>query len=243
VKPPDLNVLRRDGIVRCRSYLSHRQMLEAVQYLVARPTYDAHVKVYSDQTGRPVEQTLGRADVACHDMADVLNAPHLLWFALSHADFARQYLRAEPVLYSVNAFWTCAGNKDARGDIQAFHRDNDDDRFVALFVYGSDVTKPRYGAHCYLKGTHIRGDDGQFAPSAGEDMVLGGPGQAFIVDPQGLHMGRKPEEGQRLLIWFRFGISDPPRSYVWDKLSPVEIRDRSIVSDDATRRLLHLVAR
>lgn len=240
--PVDLETLKRDGVVRCRQHLSHRQMLEATQYLDARPTFNAHVKKYSDGVARSLDQTLAICHEATFDMADVVNAPHLLRFFLDHAGFARDYLEVDPVLYSINAFYRSADGLPDKSGTEGFHRDHDDSRFIALYLYGSDVTRGELGPHSYQKGTHRIAPDGEPYDSHGEEIVTGGPGQAFITDPRGLHKGIRPSEGRRLIFWARFGVSAKPESYVWDNLAPCTLLDRRLLDDEKTRTMLRLVA-
>lgn len=61
----------------------------------------------------------------------------------------------------------------------------------------------------------------------------------FFSDTSRPHRGLKPKRPQ-LLFWIRYGVSDPPRAYLADKLSPVVV-NRKFTPEQAW--LLHLVAR
>lgn len=236
-----LETLRADGIVRLPG-LTQVQMNSVRSWLLGKDTYAAHVQVYSDGVLRPIHETLPLHGVATYDMAHVVNCPHLLPLALTYADLAREYLQADPVLYSLNAHWSINHSEDKSGT-QNFHTDQDDTRFLALFVYLSDVLTVEQGPHSYLKGTHRIAPDGEPYDSHGEEMIFGPAGTAFIIDPRGKHKGVKPQEGQRGLAWARFGVSNEPPSWLWDKLSPQTLVDRSLLEDERTRQMLRLVCK
>jgi hypothetical protein len=237
-----LDVLRQNGIAVLPDGLTMEQAGEIHDYLRGRPCYTKHVKVYSDGVPRSFDEVSAVSDVWCHDMADTIQAPHLWEFALSQIPLMRDYLGALPRLYSLNAFWSKAGPEVPDPAIQAWHRDNDDTRFCAVFLYGTDVIADQYGPHRFRRGTQVGGgqEDGP------ELAVYGMAGTAFAANTHGMHMGGKPQSGQpRLLLWARFGISDPPESYVWDKLepAPADLLGERYPADPELREIVKLVAR
>lgn len=207
--PQALAGLRAHGIVTVPWLLFNREMLEIFLHLKGWPEYDQHVKAYSNGEARPL--------YTCYDMAAVLSAPHMLRTALCFTDLAAQYLERFPYLYSMNAFWTHPGAGAATASLHEYHRDEDDERFLVLFMYGTEVLKLEDGAHQYRKGTLPGGQGG------GEvEMPIGGAGRMFLADTRGLHRGERPREHKRLLLWTRWGVSCPPASYITDKLKPVD---------------------
>lgn len=235
--------LRRDGIARVYPPLGTAQASEVAAYLRAAPCYPGHVRVYGDGIARSWDETAALTDVWCHDMETVVLAPHLWDMAISLLPTAAQYLDAPPRLYSMNAFWTRASDGPPRSDLQTYHRDHDDDRFLALFVYGTDVLRYPDGPHRFRVGTHLTDDDDPLDPTVDRE-IYGPAGTAFLADTRGLHMGVKPTSPDpRLIIWARWGVSERPWSYGQDRLFPV---DRAVLGDrypaDAeTRDLVKLV--
>lgn len=224
--------------------LTPEQAADIADHLRCAPCYPAHVKVHGDGTPRSFDEIRQTHDLWCHDMHDVVLAPHLWELIVSLIPTAEAYLEARPNLYSVNAFWSRPSNDVAWKDLQTYHRDKDDDRFLALFVYGTDVLDINDGPHLFRVGTHLRLDleaeqcfEQEFQPIS----IYGPAGTAFLADTRGLHMGCKPRRGERLLLWARWGVSARPASYSWDKLEPVEIGDRYHI-DPETRELVKLVA-
>ena len=191
-----LDDLRNDGFAKVPPISSIRSIVEHLEGCTRHP---GHVKVY------PNEQ-----NAFCYDMGDVLRAPGFLKYAVSYAEIMSMYLDVPmPRLYSVNAFWTMP---DPVGvpSVTTWHADSDDVNFAAMFVYGTDVLDESDGAHRFtMRDGRVR-------------TVLGEAGTAFIEDPRQQHMGLVPTRRPRLLLWARWGVTDPPPSYAWDRLSPVD---------------------
>lgn len=200
--PTSLELLRRDGIMQIGKVVPVADIATA---LAAEQTKPGHV-------WRPGEQN--SPDVSCYSFAQVLRIPGLLTYALSLTSFVKAYLEAEPVMYSVNAFWSKPA-ENVHPALQEFHRDKDDERFVTLFIYGTDVLEHGDGPHQYVLGTHAGEGDGQIATFYGFRM------HGFMADGRGLHKGKLPKNGPRLMAWVRWGISDPPATYISDKAEPV----------------------
>lgn len=204
--------LRRHGLAPVGG-LGGAQIDEVLRYLISKPVYaNAHVP----QTARNRGETTTARDLVptseclCVHTHDALLAPHIFEFALSLTDVAADYLGVElPYLYSTNAFWTRPGIEPPRRDIQGFHADADDTRFLVLFTYLTDVLSADDGPHQLL------GPDGEVRE------VLGPAGTMFLADTSYEHRGLKPTLRERGIHWFRWGISATPAAYVWDGLEPV----------------------
>lgn len=192
---------------------------ETNDWLLSRPVFrDSHVP----QTARNREEGLVHrveaqdCDRLCVHTWDAVLAPHLLELALSLTDVAAAYLgRDPPVAYSANVMWTRPGST-AYPDIQEFHEDRDDERFLGLFVYLTDVLERADGPH------EIRGPDGVVRE------VYGPAGTAFLADTSREHRGLKPQRGERGFYWWRWGVSDRPAANEWDHIEPV---DRALLGD------------
>jgi len=199
-------------------------------YLQTRPTYPGHVKGAS-----VAAQPAGSS--TCWAPEDVLQAPHFLEFALGLTDAVESYLVSPAWLYSVNAFTTYPMSGPPNPDIQDWHRDKDDVNFVALFVYLTDVPLGSDGAHLFQEGTHLGASKGP------PRQVLGPAGKAFLADTRGIHMGLRPEHAPRTMAWARWGVSDPPASYQWDKQQPCskDVLGDRYPSDPALRESIRLV--
>jgi hypothetical protein len=141
-----------------------------------------------------------------------------------------EYLGVEtPLLYSMNCFVTRPGEA-VRPDIQDFHRDADDVKFLPMFFYLSDVGKD--GRQELRIGDHVVGIEGK-------------RGTVFFSDTMREHRGLKPMTDQRIVAWARFGISNPPESYKWDRLQPIDkaLLGERYPADARLRESIKLLAR
>jgi hypothetical protein len=193
--------------------LSVAELGDLNSYLFSRPIFaDCHVPQTARNEGRGM---IARADAAaseclCVHTDDAILAPHLLERGLATIDVAAKYLgREPPVGYSMNVFYTRPGPAAIRGDIQGFHRDSDDDRFLGMFVYLSDVTDDAGGPQ------DLEGPDGVVRT------MYGAAGTVFLADTSRSHRGRKPTATERGIAWMRWGVSDHPPANVWDKIVPI----------------------
>lgn len=227
-----LDELNRSGIVALPWRFD--DVGEFVDHLSRCPAYRDHVR-----QGKPDAVPIGSYPWTCHDMADVTCAPGLLEAAIDVMPIAASYLEAPPLLYSLNAFYY-EPNAMPRSDTQEWHRDADDVRFLAMFIYGTDVADDGDGPHQFMRGTQ-QGRSGAGAV----ETVLGPAGTMFLADTSGLHRGLVPRRGRRMLAWARWGVSDPPASYKWDGLQPMPagmIGDR-YPADPNIQQAIRLVVR
>lgn len=213
-----------EGCAKLPWGLNPSQVEEFRGHLLRHNVYQGHVKSQGD--GIPRGFAASRIyETVSHNMEDVLTAPHFLPFALQpHIwDEVEAYLGEQPKLYSFNGFWTRPGTAPDDPNIQRWHRDRDDRKFIALFMYGTDILSEADGPHLFAKTSHRRNDGQHREPNGTErvERIFGRAGTCFMADTSGLHYGVKPQRGERLLCWARWGISDRPQSYDWDALKPV----------------------
>lgn len=245
----ELSELIRDGIWVWPELIEAAWLEEIKAHLAYRPVYNAHVVAKS--TLPPLPMNVAPWPAFSHMMEDAITAPYFFELALSTITLAQQYFDGEaPILYSMNALWT----QPAPGyppylDTHGWHRDGDDRKQLVVFLFCSD-TAPGDGAHRYQRGTHRLGDD-QLGrdfrqPMEADQLVVAGPaGQVVIEDTGGLHVGERRTSGLRLLLWARWGVSDPPQSYHWDKLAPVPralLGDRYPTDPALQSAIRHVVA-
>jgi hypothetical protein len=233
-----VEVLQRDGIFVYGPLFTRDLMIAFREQLDSSPVYGAHVSAKATEPPTTLNDAIHVKPwpTFAPPMAALVKSPFWLETAMSFFKIARAYFDGEfPRLYSMNAFWTKQVDGPAYVDTQAWHRDGDDRKQLTIFMLGSDVPEPSEGAHLYQRGTHRIPDDKlernfRDAPPVGiTEVVYGEAGTLFLVDTGGLHKAIKPASRPRLLVWARYGVSNPPASYGWDSLSPVpraEIGDR-----------------
>lgn len=146
--------------------------------------------------------------MSCPLIVGLINAPEVL-------SLAGAYLGCCPTLSSVGLRWSFPSAAEA-SDVQRFHRDPDDWRFVKLFVYLTDVDE-NSGPHVYVQGSHRTDverrarayDLTSIQKTYGADAVttVTGPrGTAFMADTAGIHMGKPPSDRPRLMLIAQYSL-------------------------------------
>ena len=225
---PRVDAFRRDGFLMLDP-LTGGQVDKVLSFLKGRQVFNGRHVVQGDTTGFSSWDAAAGSNVLAWTLGDAVLAPHLLERALATRDFAAEYLGVEtPYLYSMNVFLTRPGQA-VRPDIQDFHRDGDDIRFLPMFFYLTDV------------GPDAR----QELRFDGKTIFIEGPrGTTFFSDTMREHCGLKPQHNERIIAWARWGITAPPPSYLWDKLAAIDaalLGDR-YPTDPALRESIKLLA-
>lgn len=244
------DILRRDGIARMET-LSPVQLGHVMSHLMANEVANAHVWAKRNQPPQLLPEALARHEwpAMCHTMECIVTAPHFFARALKTYQIAKDYFGEEPLLYSMNAFWTQpVHNGQVYHDTHGWHRDGDDRKQLVLFMYGTNVFDMSNGGHQYQRASQ-HSADGNLGYSHGAppaDVVidmLGMAGTMFMEDTSGLHMGHRPNQ-PRCITWARWGVTDVPDSYKWDQLSPVDkAKVKDYPTDTALQHAVRLVVR
>ena len=201
-----IEAFRERGVLMLEP-LSSEQLDETLGFLKSREVFNGRHVVQGDVSGFSSWEAAAGSNVLCWRLGDAVLAPNLLERALGMTDFAAEYLGVDvPLLYSMNVFCTRPG-QPVRPDIQDWHRDTDDVRFLPMFFYLTDV-----------------GPDARQELRVGDkvESIEGPRGTIFLSDTMREHRGRKPQTAERIVAWARWGISNPPASYQWDKLGPID---------------------
>lgn len=233
-----LDELRATGVAKVGA-MSPGDVAEANAWLCSRPVYaDFHVPVHAKLKHlAPVPRAYARSvcECFCVSNTDALKTPHAFEWAVNRAaPVVRAFLEREPVMYSANAFWTRPGSAPPRWDTQEFHVDQDDLRFIPMFVYLTDVLEEQDGPQELV------------GPDAQKRQVYGHAGTVFLANTMLPHRGLKPARGERGLLWVRFGISERPPANVWDQIEPIPIDEfgaERYPADAAQREMVKLLVR
>lgn len=199
----DLNIeksLKENGYVVIEDFFNKEQVDEIVKLTDNLPGYNFHIpnrafnqetKVFSDDTDWNI--TAYKMDVMLQNelILKTITRPDLI-------SLAQSYLGCLPTIHSVNLWWS-----KFTGEIfhtQKIHRDIDDYKFLAFFIYLSDVDENN-GPHVFYPKTHNGSDD------LNEKVVITGKaGTAIIADTYAWHHGSPLYEGKRLMLWTRYGL-------------------------------------
>ena len=245
-----LGDMRRDGITRLPITFPAEDVLE---HLHTTEVFNAHVAAKAtarDAFGNVYIRQ--QWPMFCHSMRDIVTAPHILEVALSLYPLVQEYFGEPPLLYSMNAFWTqpVPDHIPKYADTHWWHTDGDDRQQLVVFFMGTDIPTREDGAHLYQRGSHKfypnneqLGYNYHAPPESVVAVMTGKAGTIFLSDPRGMHMAPRPIYKPRMLAWARFGVSDPPVSYGWDKLSPVprNLIGERYPTDPVLQKAIHLV--
>lgn len=202
--------LRLNGLVSLPSLVTAEWVEKVMTYLQGK-----HV-VAKGRTV-PLEQVSSDVTLADYSLATVLSCPLIMGLINDPEvlSLAGAYLGCCPTLSSVGLRWSFPSQAKV-SDVQKFHRDPDDWRFVKLFVYLTDVDE-NSGPHVYVRGSHrsdlqmrarpydlpyIEKEYGKDAALA----VVGQRGTAFMADTLGIHMGRPPADRPRLMLIAQYSL-------------------------------------
>lgn len=137
-------------------------------------------------------------------LEDILACPHLP-AAINGAPVLRRiaaYLGCTPTLSSLGVRRSQAG--PATPSVQHWHRDYDDWHAAKLFVYLTDVDEAD-GPFELVPGSHLERGAIRARSYAAEDVrdavsMRGPAGTTFLADVYGIHRGRIPQRGGRLML-------------------------------------------
>ena len=155
--------------------------------------------------------------VADYNLRDVIACPHILALANSAPllGLAARYIRCKPTISALGLRWSFPVSGDA-SDLQAFHRDSEDWRYVKVLVYLTDVDHDA-GPHVYLHGSHLTQapvrlrfySDHEISANYGAEQLLtatGTRGFCFAVDTAGIHKGTAPHRLPRLMLQIQYSL-------------------------------------
>ena len=211
-----------NGIIILPWVWPRAEIEEFREHLKRQPCYTAHVVKHSTHKAMAWDEAREH-EIICHPMQATVTAPHFVDFVLPLTAIAEQFFGEPARLFSCNSFWTRPGKDADNPNVQVWHRDRDDRKFLALFMYGTDVLSEPDGWHEFALRTNKTNDGMNRDPYSHEPVqtITGPAGTFFLADSSGLHRGLKPRHGERLLSWARWCVSERPYSYSFDELAPV----------------------
>ena len=189
--------LKNDGYVIFNNFFSQEECETIKNNLIEQGGYNTHVPVYSDRVLRKFSPDYPFNTLSYPPTA-LLNIPLILKKITDPTilSLAQSYLDSFPTLYSLNSWWHIYKNQVYR--TQNNHRDHDDFRHLALFIYLTDVDETN-GPHVFYPKTQ----DG--SESNNSITITGKAGTAILADTFATHRGQPLEQGTRLVCWWRYG--------------------------------------
>ncbi len=147
----------------------------------------------------------------CFHPMSVIRAPILmdLFNRREVIDLMRAWIGQTPCLYSINCWWSLAGKDPQCWHNQEWHVDTDEDNFLCLFVYLTDVDM----------------DGGPQQVGTEDNSILGPAGTVFVTNTLHTHRGLAPTKLPRLCCWARYGTGPNTNSADLDEVTPVPVAE------------------
>jgi len=214
-----LDKLRLDGYAALGTLLTATQCEEIHSYFS-----DKLLTGRGDgQSGYVVDKVPPTARLGDYSLSDIIGSPHILELANDRRllELATSYIGCKPTISQLGLRWSFPVEGE-RSDLQTFHRDSEDWRYLKVLVYLTDVG-PRDGPHIFVRGTHTTKasmrlhvqSDSEVVDQYGNDALVvatGERGFGFAVDTSGVHKGARPTEKPRLMLQIQYSMF---RSYAY----------------------------
>ena len=191
--------------------LGDQQLAEVLSYLKAKELVGA------DGTRFTFDAPSGSTAMGSYPIATVLECPHILDL-MNRPDIlavAQAYLGCRPTISGLRIDWSCP-TQGAPDDVQQFHRDYDDWKFLKLFVYLTDVDDES-GPHEFIATSHTGSGRLRARPYEPVEIereygrhnmtrVRGACGTCFMVDTWGIHKGHVPRSRWRMMLQIQYSM-------------------------------------
>ncbi len=161
----DINELEKSGCQKLQNPLSPEEVEEIRTFFSTVDGYSAHVCARSDGIARNLSNGAMDYQYLSFPLATIRQCPHIskiLSNKTMHA-VAKSYLGQNPILYSINTFWNFPNPRVARkggaimqkeyDGVQTWHRDKDDFKFLAFFIFLTDTSESD-GSHLFVESSH-----------------------------------------------------------------------------------------
>ena len=228
--------LRRGGLARSTTSAtaSHRALLDALHadgYAELGPLFTTgqcadiqHFLADKLLTGRAdgvsgytITNVPPKARLAEYSLRDIVDSPHILALANDSRllEMAAGYIGCKPTLSQLGLRWSFP-SETVHSNLQAFHRDTEDWRYLKVLVYLTDVGTDD-GPHVYVRGTHRTKASIRLRPQGDMEIIkryghenlaiaTGERGFGFAVDTAGIHKGSRPIGKPRLLLQIQYSL-------------------------------------
>jgi hypothetical protein len=210
---PEVDMLRRDGYVGLGQLLNEQQCADVHAYLHDKCMVNRHDR----STAFTLDTVPEHVRLGDYPMQAVIECPHILALANSPKllQLAASYIGCKPTISALSLRWSFPSNTGDQ-QLQSFHRDSDDWRYLKVMVYLTQVSVAG-GPHVFVRGTHLEpasvrlrfypDDEVQARYGADRVITVTGPrGLGFAVDTAGIHKGDVPSVARRLMLQIQYSL-------------------------------------
>jgi len=208
-----IDSLRSEGYAELGPLLSDRQCAEIHGYFS-----DKKLTGRGDgASGYTIGNVPPHARLSEYSLGDIIGSPHILELANDRRllEMASSYIGCKPTISQLGLRWSFPAATVQR-DLQQFHRDSEDWRYLKVLVYLTDVSAGD-GPHVYVRSTHKSGatmrlhtqSDSEVEQQYGREnliVAMGQRGFGFAVDTAGIHKGQRPTEKPRLMLQIQYSL-------------------------------------
>ncbi|MDR2877912.1 MAG: phytanoyl-CoA dioxygenase family protein [Chromatiales bacterium] len=210
-----LKNLRTQGFTMIDPLLTPKQLDEVNAYLQASDLVAPNGQRF------PTGHAPTGVNVASYSLATMLSCPHV-WGLMNHPRMlavAEAFLGCTPTISGARIDWYGA-HEGGPCDVQQFHRDYDDWKFLKMFVYLTDVDDDT-GPHEYIARSHLGSGRVRAIPYQPEEIaaeygkdaftrICGPRGTSFMADTWGIHKGNVPTRAARVMMQIQYSIFPVP---------------------------------
>ncbi len=218
--------------------LTTKQTNEIKEYFENKDMYDfygTHEKFTLKNVPQYVKmaRTSTKTNLQCPHVIDLITSRNVV-------SMASEYLQSPATLNCIFPLWSFKSSLPI--NMQLFHRDADDYKFVKIFILLSDTTE-RNGEQVYINGSHsddklpkemyniTRYSDEKIKQCFQKEQITsiyGKAGKCWLADTYGIHRGTPPTKTNRLLLQLQYTLDPTPifnykpfRYSKWDELSDI----------------------
>jgi hypothetical protein len=194
----DEDLLKEKGYIVFDNYLNNQEINDLRSYLDKQSGYNTHTPKYSDKVLRKLTSEYNYNNLSFSSnillnhplIPNKISDPYIL-------SLVQSYLGCFPTVYSINSWWSIY-NGQVYGT-QNNHRDHDDFKFLAFFIYLTDVDETT-GPHVFYPGTQNGSESDEHV------VITGKAGTAILADTFAMHRGQPLQQNSRLVCWWRYGL-------------------------------------
>ena len=214
--------LETKGIQLLDNLVTKDQAQKMYEYFYNLDCYD----FYNNHEMFKIKNVPEHVKLGRHTISDNLKCPYVIELITNEKilNLASSFLGAPATLTNLLPMWSFKDPKNNPVNMQLFHRDSEDYRFIKIFVFLSDVEE-NDGEQVYIEKTnkietlplelykiqrYPNDLIDKFLGTSSIVKITGKAGCSWATDPYGIHRGTVPTNKHRLLLQMQFSYQPIP---------------------------------